>query len=367
MLKKLANSRIYLSHMGTHLHMSGKRNALVRRQFLKASGATALAGLAGCLSSAGSQEAQASLAGDTDAVEDPVDVKVFVLAAFEVAKLKKRENGDAPGEFQLWYDGYDLTTEADVPGAFAPVYYNDEGVAGTITGIGKSNTAGSLSAILRSPKFDFEDTYFVTAGISGSPPSVGTLGSVFVSEAVADWDLLHRWSRADGPADPHAMMLRPHRPDHAFELNNDLVERASTLAEDVTLTDSERAKEYRALYDEEVAQSEPFVGVGTTLCGDTYWHGETFSEQAQHIVDEYDVGTYATTEMEDFATATVLKRYGLLDRYVSIRSVSNFDQPHPGQTIEESLAADSGGFAPSVENVYRVGSALVDDLLDREC
>ncbi|WP_266075753.1 nucleoside phosphorylase-I family protein [Haladaptatus caseinilyticus] len=337
--------------------MVQKRNAMIRRQFLKATGATLGAGFAG------------SATGETDtspeAATDQVDVNVFVIAAFEVADLKKREGTtDAPGEFQLWYQNYDLTHTVDVPGAFAPVYHNDDGVAGTVVGIGKTNAASSLTAILRSPEFDFENAYFVTAGIAGSPPDVGTLGSVFVSDGVADWDLVHRWSRSDGEADPHAMMFRPHRPDHAYELNDGLVKTAHRLGKRVSLTDSERAKEYRKLYSQETAQSDPFVGVGTTMCGDTYWHGSTFSDQAAHIAEEYGVSTYATTEMEDFATARVLDRFGHLDRYVSLRSVSNFDQPHQCQTVQESLAADSGGFRPSVTNVYRVGSELVDELVE---
>lgn len=337
--------------------MTQKRNEMIRRRFLKATGTTLGAGLMG------------TATGNTDStpetVDDPVDVKVFVIAAFEVADLKKREGmGDAPGEFQLWYRNYDLTDAVDVPGAFSPVYHNDEGVAGTVVGIGKTNAATSLSSILRSPKFDFENTYFVTAGIAGSPPDVGTLGSVFVSDAVADWDLVHRWSRADGDADPYAMMFRPNRPDHVYELNGNLVKTARRLGERASLTDTERAKEYRKLYPQETAQSNPFVGVGTTMCGDTYWHGSTLSDQAGYIAEEYGASTYATTEMEDFATARVLDRFGHLDRYVSLRSVSNFDQPHPCQSVQESLAADSGGFLPSVTNVYRVGSRLVDEITE---
>ncbi|MDT3435534.1 hypothetical protein [Haloarcula sp. 1CSR25-25] len=161
--------------------------------------------------------------------------------------------------------------------------------------------------------------------------------------------------------------MLPYRPfDYSYQIDPAHVERALSLAETATLADSEQAKQYRQNYTEEAAQRTPFVDIGTTITGDEYWHGETFSNQAQYICDQYDAGTYATTEQEDFGTASALRRHGHFDRYLSLRSVSNFDQPYPGQTVRESLfEADSGGYIPSITNVFRVGSAIVDDILEQ--
>lgn len=349
--------------------MGGKRAHLIgRRTYLKTAGLTATAVGLGTGPTAAQFEAQ------QDDSDDSIDVKVMVFTHFEVGK----NSGDVPGEFQKWYTEYDLTTKVDVPGAWAPVFYNAEtGIAGTITGMGHSICGPSVASILASPRFDFEDTYFISAGISGTPPDVGTLGSVFVSDHVLNWDYGHRWAQEDsatasynkkkgqgqGIEDDYALQLLPFRPfDYSFELNPALVETAYNLGKNVELFDTDDAAAYRENYPEKTARRDPFVDIGTTVSGEEYWHGETFSDQAQYISDQYGASTYATTEMEDYATATAVKQHGHLDRYLSLRSVSNFDQPYPGQTVEESLAADSGGYMPSIVNVFRVGKPLVDEI-----
>ncbi|WP_435078541.1 phosphorylase [Halococcus sp. AFM35] len=336
--------------------MAGKRNRLIRRNFLKAAG-TAIGG--GVLAGFEAEKVAANKGGPS--TESPFSPKVVVLPAFEVGDIK----GDTAGEFQLWYKNYDLDKKLEIPGTNAPLYYNENGLAVTPTGIGKSAATTTVTSVLSSPKLKLDNTLFITAGIAGTPPDVGTLGSVFISNAVVDWDLMHRWSRKDGPADPYAAMKLDPSSEKYYKLNDGLASIAYYIGQQANLTDSKRAKQYREFYKEETANREPFVGMGTTICGDEYWHGSTFSNQASWMCSElYDVGRYATTEQEDYGTATALARYGYLDQYLSIRSVSNFDQPHPGQTINESLnEADSGGFGPSVQNVFRVSSEIVDIVL----
>ena len=81
-------------------------------------------------------------------------------------------------------------------------------------------------------------------------------------------------------------------------------------------------------------------------------------------MDEYDAGTYATTEMEEMGTATALDRFGLLDRYLSVRGVVNFDRPYDGQSIRESLhdGVEKETFDATLDNVISVGAAIVDEL-----
>ena len=58
-----------------------------------------------------------------------------------------------------------------------------------------------------------------------------------------------------------------------------------------------------------------------------------------------------------------------LKRLAVLRTASNFDRPHPGQTAQASLAAStsggSGGFMPATHNLTRVGGVLVRDILAR--
>ena len=304
-------------------------------------------------------------------------VKVMVFAMFEVGAPR----GDFPGEFQYWVEGFNLDQHRIVvPGALGPVFYNDDGVYGTVIGVGKSEAAASVTAVLLDPRLDFSAAYFITSGCAGTPPSVGTLGAVFWADWVVDYDTGHRMSPEEGtpfqplecnPAtDPNCKLTCPKEAKdckeytpRAFKLNENLVAWAYYLSKDVELADSEAAQNYRALYPEEAARRAPFIDIGTTVCGDCYFHGPGLSKEAQYICDLYGAGTYSTTEMEDYATATVLARFGYLDRYLSERDVVNFDQPHPGQTTQESLDTSSGAFKIGMENAYRAGSVVVNYII----
>src|SRR6056297_1668084 len=136
-----------------------------RRRFMQAAGIGAL----------GMVPSVTSAMPDGEQIEPDGQIApdVMVFTHFEVGE----KAGDAPGEFQKWYQQYDLTTKIEVPGAQTAVYYNpDNGVAATVTGIGKSLCTTSVTSILASPSFDLDDTFFISAGISGTPPEVGTTG-----------------------------------------------------------------------------------------------------------------------------------------------------------------------------------------------
>jgi len=306
--------------------------------------------------------------------QDKIEVKVMIFAMFEIGDYR----GDFPGEFQHWVEGLDFVQWFEVAGAYGPVLCNNNGVCGTVIGVGKSEAATSITAVLLDPRFDFSKAYFITSGCAGTPPSVGTLGAVFWADWVVDYDLGHRMWPDEGtpfqplecnPATNPKCVLCGTCPEgescieyepRAYKLNEDLVAWAYCLSKDVELADSEAAQSYRALYTEEAARRTPFVGIGTTVCGDCYFHGPGLSKEAQYICDLYGAGTYSTTEMEDYATATVLARFGYLNRYLSLRDVVNYDQPHPGQTTQESLESSSGAFQIGMENAWRAGSIVVN-------
>ena len=48
-----------------------------------------------------------------------------------------------------------------------------------------------------------------------------------------------------------------------------------------------------------------------------------------------------------------------------LRTGANFDRPHPGQSAQESLNAQSGGFPIATANLVRAGWPLVADIVAR--
>ena len=129
------------------------------------------------------------------------------------------------------------------------------------------------------------------------------------------------------------------------------------------LEDSSKAAFYRLLYKEDQARSRPSVQRGVSVTGDSYWHGRGSSRTADEVCSAYSTGPYMVTQMEDSAFAGVLKALGKLERMFIVRDVVNFDQPHPGQTVKESLSTSSGGFSIGMTNGFRVGSIIVDNII----
>jgi purine nucleoside permease len=292
-----------------------------------------------------------------------IELDVLVLPAFSVDDFSAQSSNPLD-EFHLWMERYDFTNECGVPGANKPLYYTDDGIGITTTGMGKVEAATTVTALLSDPRLDLSQTYFLTAGIAGTTPEVGTLGSVFISDYIVDRDRKYRWPETH--IDDHPIDLLTYRPrDYMYELDEELVSEAYQLTKDVELLDSEQAQEHRTSYPQKSAQSKPTVATGTNVCSDEFWHGQAFSSQAQWLTEQYGGSRYCITEMEDFGTATALDRFGKLDRYLSVRSVVNFDQPHENQTIRDSLDEDTGDVTMELglTNAYRVGSRIVDHAL----
>ncbi|MGH3826102.1 MAG: purine-nucleoside phosphorylase, partial [Pseudonocardiaceae bacterium] len=107
-----------------------------------------------------------------------------------------------------------------------------------------------------------------------------------------------------------------------------------------------------------------YVAVCDTVTGDDFWAGQQLSQTAQYITGlrTDGQGRYCTTQQEDNATATALARHGYLNRYLSLRTASDFDQPFSGQS-EADLLATFPGYQPAVENEYLVGATVAHYLL----
>lgn len=298
-------------------------------------------------------------------VAEPVKVKVFVAAMFEIGQ----NTGDRAGEFQHWYERYwKGATPLTVPGALQPVYCNADGVCGAVLGMGKVNSSSSMQAILTSPKFDFSKAYYVISGVAGTPPSRGTIGEVNWATWLVDYDLGHRWAPEENKAGESTFMPRKGYEEYRrFKLNPELVAWAMKLSADTPLKDSDSAKAYRLRYPQAAARRAPFVGTGTHMTGDTFFHGPGMSHQAQYIAKLYGADDYVITEMEAAAITLVIKRQHGTDRVMSLRGAVNFDQGHPRETTLQHLdpapGETAGGFAETVENIELVGSRVVDHIV----
>lgn len=257
----------------------------------------------------------------------------------------------AVDEVGLWLDHFDFTEQTAVTGLPGPLRYDPAAdVALARTGIGKAAAATTVGALVATPAIDLRGAHVVSVGVAGAPPTVGTVGSVFVADSVVDWDLKHR---VDGDVFPLAW--RTH--DYVWDLDDGLVERVAEAAREADLANPSPARTLRGRYGDDRA---PAVGVGATVCGDEVWHGAAAASEVDALCRAYGVEGFVTTMMEDAGTAAALERAGLLDRYVSLRAVSNFDRAPEGGDPHESVAWLD--FETGVENVFRAGRAVVGAL-----
>lgn len=287
-------------------------------------------------------------------------------------------------EAKPWIENENFTVKVEVPGLnpqYPSVDCNDAGLCLMTTAMGFSNAASSVSAVALSQRFDLTQSYIVIAGIAGVDPKDGTLGSAHWAKFAVDADLNHRIDPSETPDDwtDDTIGLGAAVPGEkpkwgsgteVFALNPDLVDFAYKVTKDVPLMDGDIASAYRAHYDQEPAQGLPIVSICDTLSSDTYWHGVKIAESKEKWVAMLTDGDadYCTTQMEDNATLTSLKRAseaGLLDfnRVALLRTGSNFDRQGRDQTAIESLKAQSGGFPLATENAYRVAKAYTDVIL----
>jgi purine nucleoside permease len=142
-----------------------------------------------------------------------------------------------------------------------------------------------------------------------------------------------------------------------------LVDKAFALTSSVVLPDNSEAESERAKYPGQKGK-KPTVLKCDTLTGDDFFSGKTQSDKARYImgVRTESKGNYCSTQMEDNATATALRAHGYLDRYITLRTISNFDQPYPGQSVVEHLKR-SAGLQLAIDNAYMLGRTVADEFL----
>lgn len=284
-----------------------------------------------------------------------------------------------------WIEPFELNEQIRVPGLsgeFPAIRCNRDDVCLLTTGMGHANAAASTLALSLDPRFDLTKTYFLIAGIAGIDPARGTIASAAWARWPIDFGIAHEIDASEMPRGWKSgyfgvMTKRPgEKPKfdyrtEAFELDKALIDRALALSRNAELEDSPWARSYRALYRRAPASEPPRVIQCDTLGGDTWWHGNRLGEHARAWAKLMSDGRarYCTTQQEDNATYNALARAAAagrvdLKRLAVLRTASNFDRPHPGQSALASLTADSGGFVPATHNLYRVGSLLVRDIVD---
>ena len=203
----------------------------------------------------------------------PIQVKAFVAAMYERYWMK--------------------ATPIPVPGALTPVFCNPDGVCGSILGMGKVNSSLSMQAILLNPQFDFSNTHHIISGVVGTPPQRGTIGEISGATLLVDCDLGRGWAPEENKAgEPTFMPRKGYENYRRFELNAAHVAWAMKLSADTPLKDSAAGQAYRQRYPDAAANRAPFVGTGTDVTGDTFFHGPGMSEQAQYVAKLYGADDY---------------------------------------------------------------------------
>ncbi|MCU1748880.1 purine-nucleoside phosphorylase [Pseudomonas sp. 6D_7.1_Bac1] len=315
----------------------------------------------------------ALLSSSVWAAEAPITPKVMLISMF------------AP-EAQNWIDRLELKQEIRVPGLSAEypnIRCNTQQVCLMVTGMGQTNAAASTLALALSPKFDLRKSYFLIAGIAGINPHRGTIGTAawahYLVEFGTQWELDSRdvpsaWPtgyigiNTQGPNEKPPLDYKT----EVFELNPKLQAKAFTLTHNVALSESQESAAWRVKYPYAPANQPPVVTQCDTLAGNTWYSGTRLSERADvwtRLLTD-NKGVYCTTQQEDNSTYEALlraSREGLVDiqRLAVVRAGSDFDRPYPGYSEVDNLLkyADQGGFVPALENLFRTGNPLVQEIL----
>ena len=122
------------------------------------------------------------------------------------------------------------------------------------------------------------------------------------------------------------------------------------------------------------AQLPPFVLRGGHIAAMTFWHGALLNDWANKWVEYWSDGVadYVTSGMEDTGTFQALQYLDKINkvnanRLLILRGGSNYTMQPPGVSAAENLIKETEGFAgldASLENVYRVGSVVKEEVLE---
>ena len=264
-----------------------------------------------------------------------------------------------PGEAAQWHSQYEFDHRIEIEGLTDELLIAAEGIAMVPTGIGKTAAATTTTALLSSERVDLSESTFLTVGVAGGPPDL-PVGSVVIADAVVDWDDKCRFDPEPGEELPLA--LNPYTESQGvFLLNEQLVAAAVGHAKSVGVSSGGEGVQESTSHSHEAGEAR--IERGVNLCGDELWHGEVLAGQATWLLEQYGVGPYRVTEMEDAGTAAALDRFGVLDRYLSIRGISNHDRPVARGSARENFFSEKfeSGFDRGLRNAVSVAQALLEE------
>jgi purine nucleoside permease len=317
-------------------------------------------------------------------------VRVVVVTTFELGN----DTGDTPGEFQAWVEHLPLTQTLPFPLGNHPLRYNAEKqVLGVVTGEGSLRAAASIMALGLDERFDLSKAYWLVPAIAGIDPTYASVGSAAWAEWIIDRDLNFEIDAREIPPDwstghiplGRSKPFQPPTPDldrpngvNGYHLNPELVEWAYQLTRNVHLDDTPGLKSARAGYSRYPnALKPPFVLKGDEVSASDWWLGERMNTLAQQWMAYWSrgKGRAVTTALEDCGILTSLTQLSRthrvrFDRVLVLRTGSDYTVPAAGQTAAQLLSSEAAedavlsAFMPALESAYRVGSPVVNEIVN---
>lgn len=255
------------------------------------------------------------------------------------------------------------TQSIRIPGVFTPIVCDKRGVCLTEPGPGSINCAISLTRMVAQPLF--ANTLFLRAGIAGGPPRQHeALGSAYWANYVVSWSFGHHLYNHQGPFYVPFRDLHLGKNVAVLKLYPPLVQLAYRMTHTLKLPARKTTWQWQERYG---VKATPAVEIGATISSGDFWSGSKLSKIADDIVarDTHGHAVYATTAFQDIGDASALYAAGILSHYLSLRTVSDYDQPPPGMSIQKLFFPHyyypAGGLA--IRNLARVTGRFVHEAL----